>query len=370
MKNKKIITVVGARPQFIKTQALSIALDNKLKCGGHIEELLVHTGQHFDANMSEVFFTQLQLKKPFAHLDVAGGSHARMTGLMMIELEKIFYELTPSAVVVYGDTNSTLAASLAAAKIHIPVLHIEAGLRSFNMHMPEEINRILTDKISSRLYCPTHTAVKNLNLEGHTRGILNVGDVMLDVCLNMKEQASTSSNFLLTHNLQANQYVLCTVHRAENTDNKSRLHGILTALQKIALTNDVVFPIHPRTKQSIIRFGFEELLSPFICTEPLGYLDMLQAESNCSTVLTDSGGVQKEAYFFGKRCITLRDQTEWVETVEAGWNIVVGTDPAKILDAWNSFNVPIEIPQLFGSGQAGALIADDIYSMLIDEVSA
>ncbi|WP_193370327.1 non-hydrolyzing UDP-N-acetylglucosamine 2-epimerase [Pelagibius marinus] len=310
----KLVTVIGARPQFIKAAAVSRAVARQ----DGIAEVMVHTGQHFDTNMSEIFFEELGIPAPDHHLDIAGGSHGEMTGRMLAAIEAILIEEKPDWVLVYGDTNSTLAGALAAAKLHIPVAHVEAGLRSFNRRMPEEINRVLTDHVSARLYCPTTAAVKNLADEGIREGVMHVGDVMYDATLDARGRARSGSDILVRLGVEPGRYSLATVHRAENTDDAASLRAVIAHLEKVALERTVILPLHPRTAQASARFGIS--LEALKVIEPVGYLDMSALLDGCADVHTDSGGVQKEAYFHGKPCVTLRGETEWVETVEAGWN--------------------------------------------------
>ena len=315
---KKIITVLGARPQFIKASVVSDAIAKS----DSLCEVVIHTGQHFDANMSDVFFAELGMSKPNHQLNIHGGSHGAMTGRMLSEIEHVLLEEKPEAVLVYGDTNSTLAGALAAVKLHIPVAHVEAGLRSFNMHMPEEINRILTDRISSQLFAPTTAAVEHLLNEGMgTEKIYLVGDVMYDVALYHGARVSAEAGILRQLNLKPGCHVLVTVHRAENTDSPERLAVIVDALGLIAEDIPVVWPLHPRTRAALVEGGHLERLSRSVkLIEPVGYLDMIQLEKFAALIATDSGGVQKEAFFHGVPCVTLRDETEWVELVESGWN--------------------------------------------------
>ncbi len=309
----RVLTVVGARPQFVKAAPVSHALAKAA-----IEEVLVHTGQHFDAAMSQVFFDELSIPAPRHNLEVHGGGHGEMTGRMLIALEPVVREERPDVLLIYGDTNSTLAGALVASKLHIPVVHVEAGLRSFNRRMPEEINRILADQVSSLLLCPTRTAVENLAAEGITRGVYHVGDVMYDATLLAIDIALRRSGILAELGVQAGAYAMATVHRAENTDDAGRLAEILAWLKDQARAHAVVFPIHPRTKARAEELGlsFEGLVT----CGPVGYLDMARLLHGAVAVYTDSGGVQKEAYFHRKPCVTLRDETEWVETVTCGWN--------------------------------------------------
>ncbi len=328
---KKIVTIIGARPQFIKAAAVSRALREEY--ASDLDEVLVHTGQHYDENMSSVFFEELEILEPSYNLGISGGDHGEMTGRMLEAIEKVLLEEKPDWVLVYGDTNSTLAGALAAAKLHIPIAHVEAGLRSFNMKMPEEINRILTDRVSSLLFCPTEVAVANLTGEGILDGVLNVGDVMYDVALFYGEKSATASSIQSRLDLDRSRYALATCHRAENTDDPVRLENIVSALAKIAEQMPVVFPLHPRTKKLIKANNLEHFLDPLKVLEPLSFLDMVALERDAGVVLTDSGGVQKEAFFYDIPCITMRDETEWVETVEAGWNTLAGASKTAIVEA-------------------------------------
>lgn len=349
---KKILTIIGARPQFIKASVVSKAIQET----DGLAEVLVHTGQHFDANMSDIFFNQLGIPRPTYQLDIHGGSHGDMTGRMLIEIEKVLLAEKPDRVLVYGDTNSTLAGALAAAKLHIPVAHVEAGLRSFNMRMPEEINRILTDQISDILFCPTQTAINNLNNEGFANKpiqVLNVGDVMQDSAMLFATQATKPQCFELKDG-----FILTTIHRAENTDDPQRLTGIFTALNEIAATTPVVLPLHPRTRNIIKNLNIDT--SKLTLIDPVGYLEMIWLLQRTGLVLTDSGGVQKEAFFFNKACVTMRDQTEWVELVEGGFNELVGADEDKILAAVKKhYGRKVEdIKQLYGGGKAAVNIVN------------
>lgn len=314
----KIVTVLGARPQFIKASVVTAVFAGT----PGMEEVVVHTGQHFDPNMSDVFFTELAMPAPRYQLDIHGGSHAEMTGLMLTGIESVLLRERPDAVLVYGDTNSTLAGALAAAKLHIPVAHVEAGLRSFNMRMPEEINRILTDRISRWLFVPTEAAARHLRREGFPEDqICMVGDVMFDVALRHGARVSAEEGILKQLNLKPGGYVLATVHRAENTDALERLSAIVDALEVMAENIRVVWPLHPRTRAVLLQTGRLEHLSRKVALiEPVGYLDMVQLEKYAALIATDSGGVQKEAFFYGVPCVTLRDETEWMELVESGWN--------------------------------------------------
>lgn len=327
----KLLTIVGARPQFIKAAGLSRKLKDSYQ---HlIEESIVHTGQHYDKNMSKVFFEELDIPKPKHSLKIAGGEHGEMTGRMLIEIEKVIKQEVPDMVLVYGDTNSTLAGALAAAKLHIPVAHVEAGLRSFNMEMPEEINRILSDRVSSLLFCPTQTAVDNLKTEGIEKGVHNVGDVMYDVALFYKDLAKGNEKILEELNVEVSDYALATCHRAENTNDADRLNEIVKGISKVAQEIPVVFALHPRTKQYIEKLGYSDLLSNVILVDPLPFLDMVTLEKSAKFILTDSGGVQKEAFFYSVPCLTMRDESEWVETIELGMNQLVGASEDEI---WSS----------------------------------
>lgn len=353
----KIATVIGARPQFIKASAISREIRRVNKLGGtQIQEVIIHTGQHFDKNMSNVFFTELDIPKPDYNLEISSLLHGAMTGRMLESVEKILQEEKPDVVLVYGDTNSTLAGALAASKMHIPVAHVEAGLRSFNMRMPEEINRILTDHISNYLFCPTQAAVKHLKDEGIIEGVHQVGDVMYDVTLHFREKAKKQIS-LGSFGLEENNYVLCTVHRAENTDDVERLLSIFEALVDISEDMDVVVPAHPRTSQLLKKLDINKYLSSLTIIEPLSYLEMLRLEMSAKVILTDSGGVQKEAFFNQTPCITLRDETEWVETVNSGWNQLVGADKESILIAYGSIVVPVaSMTTSYGKGIAAKAV--------------
>lgn len=345
----KVATIVGARPQFIKAAPVSRWL--RL----HHREVLIHTGQHYDDLLSEVFFRELEIPTPDYNLGVGSASHGRQTGEMLARVEEVLLEEKPDWVVVYGDTNSTLAAALAAAKLHIPVAHVEAGLRSYNRKMPEEINRVLTDHLSSLLFCPTDTAVRNLVREGITQGVHKVGDVMYDLALWGLEVAEQKSTILQTLGIEPGGYLLATIHRPNNTDDPGNLSAIVSALNDVAET--VIFPAHPRTQKALKHWGIH-LNSNVRITEPVGYLDMLVLEKNARMILTDSGGVQKEAYILGVPCVTLREETEWVETVEAGWNILVGASRERIVEAVRNFNPTGERPPLFGDGHASQRIVE------------
>jgi UDP-GlcNAc3NAcA epimerase len=333
----KIVAIVGARPQFIKCAVVSheIRKDHA--------EIIVHTGQHYDPEMSDVFFDELRIPKPDYNLGIGSGSHGKQTGEILAKVEKVLIQEKPELVLVYGDTNSTLAGALAAAKLHIPVAHVEAGLRSFDRTMPEEINRVVTDHVSDYLFCPTQTAVKNLTDEGVTRGVHLVGDVMADALAYNKGLALGKSRILETLNLTKGSYSVLTIHRAGNTDNRENLTNIISAVSESGMP--VIFPVHPRTRKYLKKYGLLGWMPQNIrIMEPLGYLDMIHLMGNAKKILTDSGGVQKEAYILGVTCITLRENTEWVETLHDGWNVLTGSDEHKILSA---LKAPIpEKPQL------------------------
>ncbi|MFC6447997.1 non-hydrolyzing UDP-N-acetylglucosamine 2-epimerase [Shinella zoogloeoides] len=311
---KKILSIVGARPQFIKAAAVSREI---VKTPG-LEEIMLHTGQHFDDNMSDVFFRELGIPRPHHYLDIHGGSHGEMTGRMLAEVEAVMLAEKPDIVLIYGDTNSTLAGALAAAKLHIPIAHVEAGLRSFNRAMPEEINRVLADHVSQWLFCPTQTAIRNLEREGIKEGVFHVGDVMYDAALDATHRARQESSILGRLSLAPGDYAVATLHRAENTDTREALVRAIDYLREAAGERQVVLPLHPRTRSAAAWFGVS--LDGLTIIDPVGYLDMAAILENCTKVFTDSGGLQKEAYFHRKPCVTLRGETEWVETIAAGWN--------------------------------------------------
>ncbi len=358
----KIVTVIGARPQFIKAAPVSRAIqDHNLKSpDNQVNEIIVHTGQHYDDNMSAVFFKELNIPKANVNLGVGSGSHGWQTAQMLIRIEEILIEQKPKWVMVYGDTNSTLAGALASVKLNIPVAHVESGLRSFNREMPEEHNRVLVDHCSDMLFCPTQTAVENLSKEGITHGVHLVGDTMYDSVLQFVSSARQKSTIMNDLGLKPKDYLLATIHRPYNTDVPENLLNILSAF--IEIGKPVVFPVHPRTKRKIAALnnalqtkgGANNVLT----IEPVGYLDMLVLEENAFSILTDSGGMQKEAYFMGVPCVTLRPETEWVETVEAGWNVVVGANREKIVNAVNSFKPNDKRPDLYGNGRAGEKILE------------
>ncbi len=354
------VTVIGARPQFVKAGAVSraIAAHNAERTARPIVEKIIHTGQHYDDNMSEVFFRELGLPVPAYHLGVGGGSHGAQSGAMLASVERVLLEERPDWVLVFGDTNSTLAGALAASKLGIPVAHVEAGLRSFNRRMAEEVNRVLTDRISSRLYCPTRQAVANLAAEGMHDGVVRCGDVMYDSVLHHAARAAATSGILERCGVAPRAYVLATVHRAENTDDRDRLHAILAALADADVP--VILPLHPRTRARLGEGGGSRGSLRLI--EPVGYLDMLALERDARVIVTDSGGVQKEAYFFRVPCVTTRAETEWVELVEAGWNRLVDANRRRVLEgiAWAlDFQPPSAGDGLYGDGRAaGRIVAD------------
>ena len=349
----KILTILGARPQFIKAGSIS----REIAKHDTIKEVIVHTGQHYDSNMSDIFFDEMKIPKPDYYLGIGGKSHGAMTGQMIEKIEEVVLKEMPDWILVYGDTNSTLAGAIVASKLHIKLAHVEAGLRSFNMQMPEEVNRILTDRVSSILFCPTDTAITNLKNEGYDNldcKVLNSGDVMQDGAIFYKN-LSVKPSFNIS-----DKYILSTIHRAENTDDLSRLISIIEALNEINKEQQVILPLHPRTKKIIQE---NDIKTDLTIIDPVGYLEMVWLIDNCSMVMTDSGGLQKEAFFFEKPCITLRDETEWVELVEKKFNVLVGADKRKILDTYKnySFNNNFDI-DLYGGGKA----SENIIRKLID----
>ena len=372
----KIATIIGARPQFIKAAPVNRAIAEHNRLTPHsspLTEVIIHTGQHFDADMSDVFFKELNIPKLDYNLSINCASHGAMTGRMLEKIEEILIKEKPDWVLVYGDTNSTLAGALAAVKLHIPIAHVEAGLRSFNRGMPEEHNRVLTDHCSDLLFCPTETAVNNLRNEGFTNIVTNssplipnpyslplvtnVGDTMYDAVLQFSEIARKQSTILEDLGLKSKEYLLATVHRPYNTDVPENLQNILSAFLEI--DEPIIFPVHPRTKK-ILNLNYSLPLTPYSSLKmipPVGYLDMLILEQNAKAILTDSGGMQKEAYFFGVPCVTMRTETEWIETVQAGWNVVVGADKEKIINALRSFKTDKPRLELYGDGKAAEKIA-------------
>ncbi len=374
----KICTIIGARPQFIKAATISRAItEHNLhsSSGIQIKEVIIHTGQHFDQNMSDVFFEEMQIPHPDYFLDIHGLSHGAMTGQMVEKIEALLMKEIPDFVLVYGDTNTTLAGALAASKIHIPVAHVEAGLRSFNRKMPEEINRVITDHISNVLFCPTDNAVENLKNEGIvnnlqtgtfskgvTRAVANVGDVMLDAAMFYKELSSEKSRILekiySKNGMQSGSFILSTIHRAENTDDSTRLKTIFNILEEIAEEIPIILPLHPRTRGKLKDINYKGDFSNLLLVDPVSYFGMLELLANCSLVMTDSGGLQKEAFFFKKYCITLRNETEWVELVEHGYNTVAGIDREKILKAVDKYKNQFIATEnlIYGDGTASKKI--------------
>ena len=354
----KLLTIVGARPQFIKAAMVSRAIlrRNAMSGSALITEQILHTGQHYDPDMSEIFFRQLEIPEPSFRLNCGGMTHAEMTGTMLIEIEKILLSELPDALLVYGDTNSTLAGALAAAKLRIPVIHVEAGLRSFNQAMPDELNRILTDHASSLLLYPTRSALLNLQREGLADRACEVGDVMYDAALCFGGLAEQYSGVLGRFNLRSGNFRLATVHRAENTDDPLRLAAIFTALQELASPEfPLILPLHPRTRIRLENAGIASQLRKtpgLLLSEPLSFLDMVKLEKHASCILTDSGGIQKEAAFHCVPCITLRNETEWDETVVSGWNHLTGADTAAILSAVREAKSPATPLQAYGTGDA------------------
>lgn len=346
----KVVTIVGARPQFIKCAPVSRELRKK-----H-EEILVHTGQHYDYGMSDIFFEELSIPKPDYNLGIGSGNHGTQTGAMLAAIEEVLLKEKPDWLLVYGDTNSTVAGALAAAKLHIPVIHVEAGLRSFDKRMPEEINRIMTDHLSDLLICPTGTAVANLKEEGIVDGVYHVGDVMADAVLYNKERASLHSKILETVGVSKGQYIAATIHRPSNTDSKENMESIFSAFEKSEKT--IVFPIHPRTRKYLAEYQIEVPENVHLI-EPLGYLDMLQLTANAEKVVTDSGGVQKEAYILKVPCVTLRENTEWVETLNNGWNKLINSaDTEAILQSISETIIPSDGLPVFGDGDGAEKIVE------------
>ena len=347
----KILTILGARPQFIKAGSVS----REIAKHSEVEEIIVHTGQHYDVNMSDIFFDEMKIPKPDYFLGIGGKSHGAMTGQMIEKIEEVCLKEKPDWVMVYGDTNSTLAGAIVASKLHIKLAHIEAGLRSFNMKMPEEVNRILTDRVSNILFCPTDAAIENLKNEGYDSlecSVIKSGDVMQDGAIFYKDLAVKPP-------VDVDEgYLLCTVHRAENTDDEKRLRSIFEALNEIGKEQKVILPLHPRTKKIIAKLEIN--IDNLSIIEPVGYLEMVWLIDNCFLVMTDSGGLQKEAYFFEKPCITLRDETEWVELVENGFNVLVGADKKKILEAYQNNVAFVEKNSLnlYGGGKASEVIIE------------
>jgi len=349
-QRSKVVTVVGARPQFIKAAAVTRAIAEHAS----FEEVMVHTGQHFDENMSGIFFSELQIPEPAYNLGVHGGTHGVMTGRMLERIERILLEEMPEILLIYGDTNSTLAGALAAAKLHIPLAHVESGLRSFNRRMPEEVNRIVADRLSDLLFCPTRDAIKNLEAEGILTGVEHVGDVMFDAAVFARSAAESNKDLLRRLGLQKAGYKVCTIHRAENTDSETQLRRVITYLQANAGDMPMVFPVHPRTRACLKKHAIDTTGLQIV--EPLGYVDFALLVANSVEMFTDSGGVQKEAYFHGVPCVTIRSETEWVETVEAGWNRL-----------WTEsrFREPRRPIDDYGTGDAAVRIVESLNRFLL-----
>jgi len=352
----KILTIIGARPQFIKAASLSRYL--KKMPDIDVKEIILHTGQHYDSNMSEEFFSELDIPTPDYNLQVGSDTPARQTAKMMMGIEDIVLKEWPDFILIYGDTNSTIAGALVGAKLHIPIAHVEAGLRSYDQEMPEEINRLVSDAISTILFCPTQTAVNNLKREGITKGVYTVGDIMFETYLYYKDKAQKNSKISNKLNLKPKEFILCTIHRASNTDNIENLKNIFIGL--INSKEIIILPLHPRTKEKINQ---NESLKKYIgqnirIIDPIGYFDMIHLEANAKKIVTDSGGVQKEAYFNKVPCITLRENTEWVETIEEGVNKLVGVNPKKIKEAINNFHpLPKNYSKsLYGDGRTSEKI--------------
>ena len=379
----KIVTIIGARPQIIKAAALSRAIKNKFS--NSITEIIVHTGQHYDENMSQVFFDELGIPEPNYNLNVGSGSHGKQTATMIAGIEDILLQEIPSAIVLYGDTNSTLAGAIAASKIHVPVVHIEAGLRSFNKAMPEEINRIMCDHVSTLLFSPTKTGFQNLQNEGfkaknekpfnaNNPKIYHSGDVMFDNSLYFSEVADEKTTIISKNNLQKNNFILATIHRNNNTDEPVRLNALFNALFKISEANqlDVLLPLHPRTAK-LLEFNLEAELHQkmkvskhFKIIPPVSFLEMIALEKNCKIVMTDSGGVQKEAFYFEKPCVILRTETEWVELVECGAAMIADADEQKIMTAYKTLTSKnnMQFPKLYGDGKAAEFICEEMLENL------
>lgn len=376
----RLLTVIGARPQIIKAAAISRAV--KTRFAGHVEEHILHTGQHYDANMSEVFFRELGIPEPDYNLHVGSGSHGVQTARIIEGIESVLTEQHYDGVIVYGDTNSTLAAAVAASKIQVPVFHVEAGLRSFNMGMPEEINRIVCDQLSSVLFTPTMTGLRNLEAEGFSsiksrvrfadgRGqkVVLSGDVMYDNSMYFSAMADVQSDIIERLGLRYRQFVLATIHRPANTDNPENLRSIFRALNDIAEQHqmDVVLPLHPRTRKMIgdLRLEIGDLSDRIRIIEPASFFEIIRLEKNAAIVMTDSGGVQKEAFFYGTPCVILRPETEWVEIVEAGAGIIADADYERIMAAYEALvNKPVQFPALFGDGHASEKIIGEILAYL------
>lgn len=379
----RIVTIIGARPQIIKAAALSRAIRNKYNT--EIEEIIVHTGQHYDANMSQVFFEELEIPKPHYNLNVGSGSHGKQTAAMITGIEEILIKEKPNAIVLYGDTNSTLAGAIAASKIHVPVVHIEAGLRSFNKAMPEEVNRIMCDHVSTLLFSPTKTGFENLQKEGFKKDskgpysvdnpkIYHCGDVMYDNSLHFSSVAEEKTNILSRLQLEKGKFILATIHRNNNTDEPERLNSLFRSLNDISIKHKlkIVLPLHPRTAKllesnlTIANYDAIKNNPLFVITEPASFLEMIALEKNCFMVMTDSGGVQKEAFYFEKPCVILRPETEWVELVECGTALIADADELKIKDAFErlSDTSKMSFPKLYGTGNAAEFICGEIVGNL------
>ncbi len=356
----KVATIIGARPQFVKAAVVSRAIQAR----DGIEEVIIHTGQHYDSNMSEQFFDELDIPKPAYHLNVGSSSHGKQTGQMLESIETVLTQEKPDWVLVYGDTNSTIAGALAAAKLHIPVAHVEAGIRSFNRKMPEEINRVATDHMSNFLFAPTENAVQQLRKEGLSHEqVIYVGDVMFDATLYYNERNAGRETLVDTLKLTSKGYALITLHRAENTDNSKRMQHIVSALVELSQSQTLVLPLHPRTRHILQEMSLLDTLNEHLMVlEPVGFLDMLALEEHAASIITDSGGVQKEAYFNQVPCITLRDETEWVELVEAGWNRLCSPSaPFSLVEELRDFNSPVtSLKLLYGDGNASNKIVDKL----------
>jgi len=358
---KKIVTILGARPQFVKAAVLSRIISKHQK----IEEVIIHTGQHYDTNMSAIFFEEMEIPSPKYNLKINGLSHGAMTGQMLLKIEDVLIKEKPNLVVVYGDTNSTIAGALAAKKMNIKVVHVEAGLRSFNMKMPEEINRILTDRISDLLLCPTNTAIENLEKEGFQNinaKLVKCGDIMKDAVAYYGRTSIDKSSIISSLNLATNKFVLATIHRQENTDSIENLIAIFKALERIHSKSQVVIPLHPRTKAILEQ---HQLIFNITFIDPVGYFDMLELLKNCNCVITDSGGLQKEAFFNKKHCIIAREETEWVELVANGFAKIVGSNTSKMLDAYEYFqNSTVDFKLNLYGNQVGEKIHNEILEIL------
>jgi len=356
LEKMRITTIVGARPQFVKMATVSRAIRGS--GGGAITERVIHTGQHYDHNMSASFFDELEIPEPDLNLGISQLDHGAMTGRMMEMIEKDLIAHRPNIALVYGDTNSTLAGALAAAKLGIAVAHVEAGLRSWNRAMPEEINRVLTDHLADLLFCPTQASVANLKNEGITKGAHLTGDVMYDSALYYLGRANKTSSILRRLGLQAGQFALATIHRAENTDDEGRLRAIASSLSALAGSMPLVFAAHPRTRARINAMGIDGILGKTMVIDPAPYLDMIMLESSSRLIITDSGGVQKEAYFFRKPCVTLRNETEWVETVSSGWNRLCSPEPEEFMaKAAEALRQNVEWAPFYGEGNSAGVIA-------------